>query len=69
MEIILLTVILIMGPGKQDIEQSRGMPSLAECFVAAQAWDEQDIEKAGGIGFASGCSVTAPDSKKAGVEE
>lgn len=66
---IILTVILILGSGKQDISQSHEMSSLAECFVAAQAWAEQDIEKAGGIGFASGCSITEPEGQKADIEE
>jgi hypothetical protein len=56
---VILTVILIMGPGKDDITQSRQMASLLECFDAALAWDEQDARKAGAdvVGFASGCSI------------
>lgn len=69
MPIILLTVVLIMGAGKPDLEQSRDMPSLGECFAAAQAWDEQDAEGAGGIGLAAGCSISEPEHRKATVEE
>jgi hypothetical protein len=54
-----LTVILIMGDGKDDITQSHDMKSLRECFDAAIAWDEQDAKKSGPgvIGFASGCAI------------
>lgn len=54
---IILTVILIMPPGKDDIQQNHDMPSLTECFAAARAWVEQDIKASGGVGFAAGCQV------------
>lgn len=62
--IITLTLILIMPPDSKDIEQSREMPSLSECFDLAKAWGEQNVEASGGVGFASGCSVTAPPGQK-----
>jgi hypothetical protein len=54
-----LTVILIMGPGKDDVTQTMDMKSLPECFDAARAWDEQDAKRAGKdvVGFAAGCSI------------
>jgi hypothetical protein len=54
-----LTVILILGGGKDDITQSRDMPSLLKCFDAAAAWTTQDTRSAGDgvIGFAAGCAV------------
>ena len=59
---IILTVILITGPGQKDVSQSHEMDSLAACFDAAKAWDEQIPGAAGGIGFGSGCSITEDNS-------
>lgn len=55
---VILTVIAIMGPGKDDVTQSRPMASLDECWSAAQSWDAQDAKAAGVAGFASGCSIS-----------
>ena len=61
---VTLTVILIMGPGKDDLTQSHQMKSLLECFDAALAWDEQTNAAAlGAVGFAAGCSVTPTEGR------
>lgn len=55
---IILTVILVMPQGKEDIQQSRRMTSVEECLKTAQAWLEQDAKVAGGIGLAAMCQST-----------
>lgn len=66
---VILTVVLIMGPGKKDLDQSREMASIAECYDAAKAWSEQDAEVAGGVGLAAGCSVTEDKGGEVAFEE
>lgn len=59
--VILLTVVLVMPEGKEDLQETRRVETLAECWSAAQAWMEQDAHKAGGIGLAASCQrVEAP---------
>ncbi len=66
---IILTVVLIMGPGKKDVDQNHEMTSISECFDAAKAWDEQYPAVAGGVGLAAGCSVTEDKTGEVGFEE
>ncbi len=66
---VILTVVLIMGPGKKDLDQSREMASITECYDAARAWAEQDPAVAGGVGFAAGCSVMEDKSGEVAFEE
>ena len=58
---IILTVILIMPKGVEDITQSRDMPTMQECMAAANDWLSQDVEKSGGKGLGAGCSISPTD--------
>lgn len=55
---VILTVILVMPPDKDDLKQDRAMPSIEECWSAAAAWVAQDAKAAGAVGFQAACMVT-----------
>ena len=60
---VVLTIIAVMGPGKDDLSQGRKMASLDECWTAARAWTDQDAKAAGVTGFAAGCSISPTPGK------
>jgi hypothetical protein len=60
---IILTVILIMGPGQPDVSQEREMSSARECADAVAAWIEQDARSVGAIALDAGCTSTPKPSR------
>lgn len=55
---VILTVILIMPPDKDDMKQDRIMSSIEECWSTAAAWVAQDAKAAGTVGFQAACMLT-----------
>lgn len=55
--VFLLTVVLVMPEGQQDLSRDREVASIDDCMAAARDWLAQDPHVHGAIGLAASCQI------------